>query len=125
MGFVCPDCSLDCHHPDDIANQYCPRCHTFQGDEAKYWDFFRKMARAATASQTPAAGLWTLVQSCRQSVQPEATKLHAELTKVAIELHEAGELDRSWAVNGVLDTISGFLQPPPPDPDPHRPEAVA
>ncbi len=33
-GYTCPRCKTVCHHPDDVANRYCGRCHLFAGDPA-------------------------------------------------------------------------------------------
>lgn len=30
-SFTCPDCGATSHHPDDVANGYCGRCHAFTG----------------------------------------------------------------------------------------------
>lgn len=31
--FKCPDCGAVSHQADDIANNYCFRCHAFKGDQ--------------------------------------------------------------------------------------------
>ena len=28
--FVCPDCGAVSHHPKDVENAYCGRCHEFK-----------------------------------------------------------------------------------------------
>jgi hypothetical protein len=33
-AFTCPRCGAVSHHPDDLANGYCGRCHAFTGDSA-------------------------------------------------------------------------------------------
>lgn len=30
-SFTCPACGNTSHHPDDVANGYCGRCHQFTG----------------------------------------------------------------------------------------------
>lgn len=30
-SFVCPDCGARSHHPQDLLNGYCGRCHAFTG----------------------------------------------------------------------------------------------
>jgi hypothetical protein len=116
MGYVCPKCSSDTPHPDDIANQYCPRCHKFHGDEAKYWEHFRWLAREAALSATPVTELWSLVGTCRRTVKPEPAELHAQLTRVAVELEASGCPQSSYlALDAVLDTLVGFRSVPEPD----------
>lgn len=31
-SFTCPDCSATSHHPEDVAQRYCGRCHWWTGD---------------------------------------------------------------------------------------------
>lgn len=33
-SFTCPTCGTVSHHPQDVANGYCGRCHAFTGDQA-------------------------------------------------------------------------------------------
>lgn len=35
--FTCPACGMTSYHRDDIAQQYCGRCHWWTGDPLLAW----------------------------------------------------------------------------------------
>jgi len=43
MSFTCPGCGAVSHHPDDVTNRYCGRCHQF-------WNRIGPGVEAATPS---------------------------------------------------------------------------
>ncbi|WP_428950978.1 hypothetical protein [Streptomyces sp. cg35] len=59
-SFTCPVCSATSHHPKDVANGYCGRCHRFTGPEerARQAGLLRDAARAHADSGDADPARW-------------------------------------------------------------------
>ncbi|MFJ9239736.1 hypothetical protein ACIRJ3_32715 [Streptomyces anulatus] len=53
-SFVCPECSAESWHPEDVAQGYCGRCHFWTGDPTMYAAW--KAERASAAGRAPETG---------------------------------------------------------------------
>lgn len=72
-SFTCPICGAVSHHPQDVRNRYCGRCHVFTADELT-------PAIAATLVSDPAifARWWAVYAANQRLMRPLAQEAVAQ-----------------------------------------------